>query len=317
MKTPVPSFAQPFRPTLALRFAPVLAVALMASACSTRLDSFTGSIKEPGEAAAMAGPGGVPTATLTALGKRYDAKPGDKQASLSYAAALRANGQHPQAVAVLQRASVLNVGDRDVAAAYGKALADIGRFDEAKGVLVQAHSEDRPNWRVLSTLGSIADQQGDHPRARDFYHRAMQIAPDEPSILNNLGLSYLLTRELDKAEETLRRASTRQNADPRIQANLALAQQLRAGSGRAAPVSPARPVPVTTTPAPPPAATMAAPVAAAPVAPSPTPVAAAAARPLTAPPAQGAIRPKAGGLFGLTGRFRGEALDEPAAAPRD
>ena len=92
MKTPVPSFAKPFRPALALRLAPVLAAALMASACSTRLDSFTGSIKEPGESAAMVGPGGVPTATLTALGKRYDAKPGEKQASLHYAAALRANG---------------------------------------------------------------------------------------------------------------------------------------------------------------------------------------------------------------------------------
>ncbi len=144
----------------------------------------------------------------------------------------------------------------------------------------------------------------------------MQIAPDEPSILNNLGLSYLLTREIDKAEETLRRASTRQNADPRIQANLALAQQLRAGGSKAAPVSPTRPVPVTTTPAPPPAAAMAPPVAAAPVAPSPAPVADAAARPLTAPPAQGAIRPKAGGLFGLTGRFRSEGQGESSAAPR-
>ena len=45
-----------------------------------------------------------------------------------------------------------------------------------------------------------------HTRARDFYHRALQIAPNEPSILNNLGLSYVLTKELALAETTLRKA---------------------------------------------------------------------------------------------------------------
>jgi Flp pilus assembly protein TadD len=318
-QTPLPAFA---RSPSGRRIAPILFTALLLGGCSTRLDSFTGSLSDAGLSGPQSaqGPGQAATpAALASLARRYDSKPGDKQASLDYATALRASGQHQQAVAVLQRASVANIGDRDVAAAYGKALADIGRLEEATGVLAQAHSEDRPNWRVLSTMGSIADQQGNHQRAREFYQNALKIAPDEPSVLNNLGLSYVLTRELDRAEEVLRRAASRENADPRIQANLALAQQLRASGPAPArpPVSPSRPAPSR-----PVALAPAANPAAAAVRPSPEPVAISPPAPapaainpaLTAPPAQGAIRPKSGGLFGLSGRFRGQ---DPASAENE
>ena len=46
--------------------------------------------------------------------------------------------------------------------------------------------------------------------------------PDEPSVLSNLGLSYMLTQELPKAEETLRRAYANRRADARVRQNLAL-----------------------------------------------------------------------------------------------
>ena len=46
--------------------------------------------------------------------------------------------------------------------------------------------------------------------------------PDEPSVLSNFGLSYMLTRELPKAEETLRRAYGNSRADGRVRQNLAL-----------------------------------------------------------------------------------------------
>jgi Flp pilus assembly protein TadD len=46
--------------------------------------------------------------------------------------------------------------------------------------------------------------------------------PGQPSVLSNLGLSYVLSKELPKAEETLRRAYSRGGSDPRVRANLAL-----------------------------------------------------------------------------------------------
>ena len=52
--------------------------------------------------------------------------------------------------------------------------------------------------------------------------RALKIVPDEPSVLSNLGLSYMLTRELPNAEQTLRRAYGNPRADARVRQNLAL-----------------------------------------------------------------------------------------------
>ena len=46
--------------------------------------------------------------------------------------------------------------------------------------------------------------------------------PDEPSVLSNLGLSYALSKDLVRAESTLRRASTQARADARVRQNLAL-----------------------------------------------------------------------------------------------
>ena len=51
--------------------------------------------------------------------------------------------------------------------------------------------------------------------------------PEEPSVLTNLGLSYVLTNDLPKAEETLRRALSKAETDLRVRANLALAVGLQ------------------------------------------------------------------------------------------
>ena len=63
---------------------------------------------------------------------------------------------------------------------------------------------------------------GRHQEAQHYYASALKIAPDEPSVLSNLGLSYALAKDLPNAESTLRRASARPNADPRVRQNLAL-----------------------------------------------------------------------------------------------
>jgi len=50
----------------------------------------------------------------------------------------------------------------------------------------------------------------------------LKIAPEEPSVLSNLGLSYVLSRDLPKAEEILRRAFANTRADARVRQNLGL-----------------------------------------------------------------------------------------------
>ena len=107
---------------------------------------------------------------------------------------------------MLEQATIAHPGNKALLAAYGRALADNGNFQQAFDVLGRAHSPDDPDWRLLSAQGATLDQLGRYEEARQYYASALKIAPDEPSVLSNLGLSYVLSKDLPKAEETLRRA---------------------------------------------------------------------------------------------------------------
>lgn len=155
-------------------------------------------------------------------GRRYDANPQDRATAMTYARALHGLDQNAQAVAVLQGLAIQYPDDMKVLGAYGKALADAGDFRQAAEVLSRAHTPDRPDWTILSAQGSVADQMGDHETARGYYEAALKIRPDEPSVLSNLGLSYALSRQLSKAEETLREAASQPAADARVRQNYAL-----------------------------------------------------------------------------------------------
>jgi Flp pilus assembly protein TadD len=168
---------------------------------------------------------GGPTDSQRALevsGERYRANPKDAEAALAYGQALRANGQRAQAAAVLEQANIANPGNRQLLAAWGRALADNGNFQQAFDVLSKAHAPDNPDWRILSVQGTTLDQLGRHEEARRYYETALKIVPGEPSVLSNLGLSYMLTKELPKAEAVLRQAYASPRADSRVRQNLGL-----------------------------------------------------------------------------------------------
>jgi Flp pilus assembly protein TadD len=160
-------------------------------------------------------------------GKRYDANPGEKVVSMNYAKALRALTRYAQAAAVMQAAAVKLPKDMEVLGAYGKALADAGQLQQANEVLSRAYTAEEPNWSDMSVQGSIADQLGDHAKAQDLYHNALKIAPGEPNVLSNLGLSYALTKQLPLAEQVLRQAADNPRADSRVRDNLALVLSLQ------------------------------------------------------------------------------------------
>jgi Flp pilus assembly protein TadD len=155
-------------------------------------------------------------------GKAYGADNRDPEAAIRYAQALRGIGQRTQAVAVLEQATIHNPKNMALLGAYGRALADVGNYPQALEVLNRAHSPDQPDWRILSVQGVVLDQMGRTDEARRYYASALRIAPEEPSVLSNLGLSYALSKELVQAESTLRRAVGRAGANPRVRQNLAL-----------------------------------------------------------------------------------------------
>jgi len=170
---------------------------------------------------------------IEVYGERYRADPKDAEAALRYGQALRATGQRAQATAVLEHAAIVNPNDRALIAAYGRALVDNGKYQQGFDTLSRAHTPDNPDWHILSVQGTALDRLGRHEEARRYYSNALKIKPDEPSVLSNLGMSYVLSKQLAKAEEALRRAQEGAQSDTRIRQNLALAVGLQGRMGEA------------------------------------------------------------------------------------
>src|SRR5881227_549530 len=197
---------------------PALLVLVLGGCQTMSLEDVTGALGGKSEVASK--PDAKPD--MDALRERYRAKPSDPNIALEYGKALRDTGQRAQAVAVMEQAVLGHPSNKALLAGYGRALADSGNFQQAFDVLSRAHTPEDPDWHILSAQGAALDQLGRNEEAQQYYATALKIVPDEPSVLSNLGLSYMLQNNLPRAEETMRRAHARNPADLRVRANLAL-----------------------------------------------------------------------------------------------
>lgn len=196
----------------------------LASCASQRHDKLTtGSVPGP----SLSKPVESMTAPELALaektiGAAYDRNPKDRNIGLNYANILRMNGRNTQALAVMQQVAIANPSDRDVLAAYGKAQAAAGQLEQALATISRAQTPDRPDWRLYSAEGAVLDQLGRSDEARRKYRLALDTQPNEPSVMSNLGMSYVLSGDLRTAETFLKSAAELPNADSRVRQNLAL-----------------------------------------------------------------------------------------------
>lgn len=204
------------KPLRALLLVSVAALALSACASTPMTTGSIGSSDVAGQ------PMDKKQAALAQLAAHYKKSPNDKATIIYYAAALRANGQNEQAVAVLETGVGRFKSDPDILVAYGKALSAAGRFEQALNVLDRAINPTAPDWNALLVKGAILDQSGRNTEARVIYGQALKIAPDQASLHANLGLSYAMTSELDKAEAELRTAVKLRGANSQVRQNLAL-----------------------------------------------------------------------------------------------
>lgn len=187
---------------------------LALSACASNRASMT----DPIATGSITGDAG----SVAQLAERYKAHPRDKVTVIYYAAALRAAGQPEQAVSVLEAGVSVFRNDIDIKIAYAKALTAAGRFDQALNVADSAIDPTSPDWNALLVKGAIYDQSGKNAAARAIYTQALLLAPNEASLEANMGLSFAMTNELEKAEQHLRRAVGMRGATSQIRQNLAL-----------------------------------------------------------------------------------------------
>ncbi|WP_162654400.1 tetratricopeptide repeat protein [Lentilitoribacter sp. Alg239-R112] len=206
------------------RISVTVAVCLIAgtlAGCASKSKLTTGSVASFSKPLAQMNATELNNAARTA-GAKYKSNPKSGPIAMQYASVLLMTGSNEQALAVMQQAAIHNPEDRTVLAAYGKAQAGAGNLDQALQTIRRAQTPDQPNWKLLSAEGAILDQLGQSVQARYKYREALDIVPDEPSVLSNLGMSYVLEGDLRTAETYMRNASKQPAADSRVRQNLAL-----------------------------------------------------------------------------------------------
>lgn len=160
--------------------------------------------------------------SISSYGALYERDRKNKSVAMAYASILRANNMNEQALAVMRQSAIVHPNDKEVLAAYGKALAGAGQFTAALDALQRAQDPTRPDWRLISAEGAIFDQTGRSEQARQLYQKALDLRPNEPSVLSNLAMSHVLDNDLVTAERYLRTAVQQPGADSRVRQNLAM-----------------------------------------------------------------------------------------------
>jgi Flp pilus assembly protein TadD len=179
---------------------------------------------------------------------------GDPAGAISfYRQALATNPNQPK-VEVSLGVSLLQAGSpNDAAETFRKVISrfpqDAGALTGLGMALVQLNQPAaaldplrkglaiRPDARGYRTLGVAENLLGQNQLAEADYTRGLALAPDDPGLSNNLGLSMALSGNFNGAIAVLRTAATGPNATARTRQNLALALGLAGRSADAAQVA--------------------------------------------------------------------------------
>ncbi|MFV0296885.1 MAG: tetratricopeptide repeat protein [Hyphomicrobiaceae bacterium] len=160
-------------------------------------------------------------------GKKSAENPRDGKAALAYARNLKAMGRKKRAFSVLQSAYMFNSNNRDFLSEYGRLALAYGQVSTADQLLARADDPVKPDWKTISARGTVRAKQGRYQEAIEFYDRARALAPNQPSIINNLAMAYTLDGQAERGENLLREAREMGGKDPRIKENLAFVRDLQ------------------------------------------------------------------------------------------
>jgi Flp pilus assembly protein TadD len=133
--------------------------------------------------------------------------PDNKDALLSLADSYRRDGQTDKAIQVYD--SLLAKDPDNLGAKEGKGLALIasGDFDTPAVLFEEVMKADAKRWKTLNALGILFTTRNLQTEAQQYFAEALKYHKDNPSILNNLGLSQALNRDFNVSIETLSKGS--------------------------------------------------------------------------------------------------------------
>jgi tetratricopeptide (TPR) repeat protein len=110
--------------------------------------------------------------------KAIELDPASADATLGLSRVSLENGKFDLAEAQVEKALELNPRISGGKLQHGITLWKLGRLDEALAVLLEVHAEDSRNSQITVTLGAVAFEKGDLPKALEYLNSADPANPD-------------------------------------------------------------------------------------------------------------------------------------------
>ncbi|WP_426191831.1 tetratricopeptide repeat protein [Massilia sp. DWR3-1-1] len=134
------------------------------------------------------------------------------QVLLAEGQVLRDAGQQEQAYSLLQGGLVKFPANADVLYDFAMLAEKTGRLDDMEKALRQVMAQSPDNHHAYNALGySLAERNVRLPEAFELITKALQLAPDDPFIMDSMGWVQFRMGNLDGAEKLLRQAYTLRN----------------------------------------------------------------------------------------------------------
>jgi len=138
-------------------------------------------------------------------------------------AELHLGAEPERAVAIFSYLAQQNEGSAAPLTGLGLAYMAQGDDVAAESALRRAVDLDPDFPAARNALGIVLEQRGAHKEARIHFELAIALQPSSYEPLNNLGASYLATRDDARALQILQRAALLEARDPAVYNNMGIA----------------------------------------------------------------------------------------------
>ena len=145
--------------------------------------------------------------------------------TIGYADALRRSGEFGPALNVFESVLKDHAGHVEAIEGKGLALMALGKTSDAGRAFQEVMKRDAGRWRTLNALAILFVTRDLVPEAMAYYAEALRVSPNNPAILNNVGLSQAVIRNWPRAVKAMERAVRAASSSHRrkqIELNLAL-----------------------------------------------------------------------------------------------
>ncbi len=124
------------------------------------------------------------------------------------AASLASTGQHPEAVACLKRAILLEPDSSVLWFNLALSYRALGEIRGARDALLRAMRGDPLDVDTIDTLAVVQHELGEDSNAEQAYLRALDLAPQNGRVWNNYGVLQFSQKRYNEAVQSFEKAVT-------------------------------------------------------------------------------------------------------------